>query len=183
MAGEITRELVLERSSDVAVPKGLEWLRTGIARGLGVLYTLNLEHKPAADTVRITVEGFLGALLADGQVWDQQRDAPRIVEAFRRLALRDQFPRPGHLLAALPPPALTITERTDLVVMAQRKERNEQESRQRLAQPACAGVEATVRVDWRTGIAKLRAAMSDVELRKHQLRQQHAGELIAQVKE
>lgn len=160
METEITRDAVLEQSAHVAMPSGLQWLRTGVALGLGVLYTLNLEHKPAADTIRVTIEGFLGALLADGRTWDRERDAWRIAEAFRRLGLRSDFPRPAHLLAALPPVKPTAEEVAEHYAMLAQQHRNRNEARARLEQPALVIADDPLAgVDFRLGFKRLRAAV------------------------
>ncbi len=64
--------------------------------------TLSLDRQPAGDLIKGTTGTWLEALL-HVKSWDQQRDTPRIREAFTTLAATcTHWPQPKHLLDALP---------------------------------------------------------------------------------
>lgn len=63
---------------------------------------LGLDRTPATDLIDGTVMAWREAL-ADGRVWDQARDTPRIRAAFVLLArTRESWPAPRHFIDALP---------------------------------------------------------------------------------
>lgn len=96
------------------------WFERRIRRGLAALMTLRLEAHPPADTVEATAKVWAQALWP-GRVWVEELDAPRIGEAFRRIALHEtRWPTPAIFLRhlpqrvpqqALPPPRRTAAEK------------------------------------------------------------------------
>lgn len=78
------------------------WFLNEILTGLQKLYTLSLDRTPAADVLPGTASTWVEALTM-GRNWDQQRDTPRIREAFARMKLDAQrWPSPRDFLDALP---------------------------------------------------------------------------------
>ena len=81
---------------------GNEWLLDEIATGLQKLACLSLDRTPAAELLTATARVWHEAI-TDGRAFDEQRDSPRIRQAFRTLAAtREQWPAPRHLVEALP---------------------------------------------------------------------------------
>lgn len=81
-----------------------DWLHNEIVDGLTTLMGLTLKFKPVDEPELQAVGWFLAVAEAGMEdPWRQAEDTPRIRRAFARLAKRDEWPRPGHLLAALPP--------------------------------------------------------------------------------
>lgn len=81
-----------------------EWIRTEVINGLSGLYALRLDGTPGEAIIKHTREVWLIALTTN-RVWVEQRDAPRIAEAFALLAARcDKWPTPRQLIANLPDP-------------------------------------------------------------------------------
>lgn len=79
-----------------------EWLLVEILTGLQKLACLSLDRTPAAELLTATARVWHEAI-TDGRAFDEQRDAPRIRQAFRTLAnTREQWPAPKHLIDALP---------------------------------------------------------------------------------
>jgi hypothetical protein len=61
-----------------------------------------LDRTPASDLIEGTILAWAEAITA-GRAWDQERDAPRIREAFVTLArTRRQWPAPADFLEAVP---------------------------------------------------------------------------------
>jgi hypothetical protein len=87
-----------------------DWLTREVAQGHQALIVLRLEGCPAADTVGAVLDVWLVALRAR-QAWDEERDAPRIRQAFALLAGRvSRWPAPAALLESLPalPPVVAL---------------------------------------------------------------------------
>ena len=79
-----------------------DWLTTEISTGFQKLICLGLDRTPATDLIRGTVMAWHEAITA-GRQWDQDRDTPRIREAFVTLArTRRQWPAPADFLEAIP---------------------------------------------------------------------------------
>lgn len=79
-----------------------DWLRTELLRGLQKLLCLRLEGTPSADMIQGTLAAWLDAITRR-KVYEQDRDAPRIRDAFRTLAAtRRRWPAPVDLLEAMP---------------------------------------------------------------------------------
>lgn len=82
-----------------------EWIKREISEGFKRLMCLGLERTPAAEVIQLTVAVWLEAL-AEGRVWEQERDQPRFPKAFAVLCrTRRAWPMPQDFLDALPPPA------------------------------------------------------------------------------
>lgn len=96
------------------------WFEKRIRRGLAALVTLRLDSHPPADTVEATAKVW-GQSLWPGRDWDETRDAARIGEAFRQIALHEtRWPAPATFLrhlparapqASLPAPAATAEDK------------------------------------------------------------------------
>lgn len=98
------------------------WLEREVARGLQGLVALRLVGAPAEDSVTLTLDVWLAALVDRSQHWVEAVDAMRVRRAFVALYRTcDRWPPPKLLLdnlgnrdppaAALPPPGLTDEER------------------------------------------------------------------------
>lgn len=80
----------------------MDWLTTELLTGFQKLLCLGLDRTPASDLLQGTVLAWREAITA-GRDWDEQRDAPRIRQAFVTLATaRETWPAPRHFLDALP---------------------------------------------------------------------------------
>lgn len=80
----------------------MDWLKTELLTGFQKLLCLGLERTPAAEIIPGTVEAWF-EVLTDRRAWDQERDTPRIREAFRTLARTRRFwPVPVDFTEALP---------------------------------------------------------------------------------
>lgn len=80
----------------------MDWLLREIATGLQKLSLLSLDRAPAAELLVGTAQAWHEAL-TEGRAWDEERDTPRVREAFVTLArTREQWPVPRHFLDALP---------------------------------------------------------------------------------
>jgi hypothetical protein len=78
------------------------WFKTEIITGLQKLQTLCLDNAPAEDTIPGTAMAWIESL-THGRFWDQERDTPRIREAFARLPLHtSRWPSPAQLLELMP---------------------------------------------------------------------------------
>jgi hypothetical protein len=78
------------------------WFLTVILEGLQRLMCLSLESQPAAEVIPGTASAWVEALWP-GKVWLEERDVPRIREAFRQLSLRStRWPAPAQFMEALP---------------------------------------------------------------------------------
>jgi hypothetical protein len=103
---------------DEAVPG---WLLAEVAGGIQRLLVLRLEGCPPADAVEALALAWADALLVRGGAWDEALDAPRLREAFRRLAAHVQrWPAPADIWAhlperprqpELPPPPMSAAQR------------------------------------------------------------------------
>lgn len=81
----------------------MDWLKTEILTGFQRLLCLGLERTPAAEILPGTAMAWLD-ILTDRRLWDEERDTPRIREAFRTLArTRRTWPLPVDFTEALPP--------------------------------------------------------------------------------
>lgn len=70
--------------------------------GFQKLLCLSLERTPAAEIIPGTVQAWI-EVLTDRRAWDEERDTPRIREAFRTLARnRRTWPAPIDFSEALP---------------------------------------------------------------------------------
>ena len=86
------------------------WFQTRIDTGLQRLYTLSLQGSPAADVLAFTAETWV-SVLYPARRWEQERDLPRLTEAFRLLAGQvERWPTPKALLDCMPavPEALAL---------------------------------------------------------------------------
>lgn len=80
-----------------------DWITREISSGLQKLVLLNLDRAPAYDVLsRGTLPAWIEAITV-GRVLDEDRDAPRLREAFRRLMANcTRWPTPRELLDAMP---------------------------------------------------------------------------------
>lgn len=79
------------------------WLVAEVAEGIQRLLVLRLDGCPPADAVEAVALAWADALLVRGR-WEQQRDAPRLRQAFRSLAAHVQrWPAPAEVWLHLPP--------------------------------------------------------------------------------
>jgi hypothetical protein len=80
------------------------WLVAAVAAGLQRLVLLRLDGAPAADAIEGCALAWADALAARAG-WIEARDAPRLNEAFRRLAAHAvRWPAPAMLFDHLPQP-------------------------------------------------------------------------------
>jgi hypothetical protein len=113
--------------SDVAP----DWFHNTIVSGVQQLHVLSLQGTPAAETVTLTAQVWIDTLWNTPRSWEEDRDAPRLREAFRSIAQRvDRWPAPKAVLDnmpnAAPVPLLTEEPKSDPVkVAAYRKQLRE----------------------------------------------------------
>ena len=80
----------------------MKWLRTEVLTGLQKLLCLRLEGCPSEDMIEGTLAAWCEAL-EYAKTWDQQRDVPRIREAFVRLArTAKRWPSLAELIEVMP---------------------------------------------------------------------------------
>jgi hypothetical protein len=80
------------------------WLVAVVAAGLQRLVLLRLDGAPAADAIQGCALAWADALAVRGG-WIEARDAPRLAEAFRRLAAHTlRWPAPAMLFDHMPQP-------------------------------------------------------------------------------
>ncbi|GAB4112868.1 MAG: hypothetical protein Fur0019_19290 [Tibeticola sp.] len=87
------------------------WLVAEVAEGIQRLLVLRLDGCPPADAVEAVALAWADTLMVRGGRWEEDVDAPRIREAFRRLAAYAQrWPAPAaiweHVPARPEPPKL-----------------------------------------------------------------------------
>lgn len=108
----------------------MEWLTREITTGFQKLLCLGLDRTPATDLLQGTVGAWLEALTTNRH-WEQERDTPRIRQAFVTLAqTRRTWPAPADFTEALPrfeplralPRNVTDPERAKRIVDALAKE-------------------------------------------------------------
>ena len=90
-----------------------DWFHNTIVSGVQQLHVLSLQGTPAAETVVLTAQVWIDALWNTPRSWDEERDAPRLREAFRSIAQRvDRWPAPKAVLENMPsaPPVLLLQE-------------------------------------------------------------------------
>lgn len=89
-----------------------DWLRKAISEGLQALFVLRLKGAPSHDTAKAVASAWTTVIASRPIAWDEQRDRPRIRQAFIELAATcDHWPAPAALLRALPPTApLTVRQ-------------------------------------------------------------------------
>lgn len=81
------------------------WLMDAIVDGLSALLALRLDGAPAHDSAVMTAKTWAVAFMAQPRLWDCQRDAPRVSQAFATLVGQvNRWPTPRQLLDVLPPP-------------------------------------------------------------------------------
>jgi hypothetical protein len=79
------------------------WLLAEVAEGIQRLLVLRLDGCPPADAVEAMALAWADALLVRGGMWDEALDAPRLREAFRRLAAHVQrWPAPADIWLYMP---------------------------------------------------------------------------------
>lgn len=80
----------------------MDWLATELMTGFQKLLCLGLARTPASDLIEGTILAWHEAITA-GRAWDQERDTPRIRDAFITLArTRREWPAPADFLEAMP---------------------------------------------------------------------------------
>ncbi|TCS70695.1 hypothetical protein EDC61_11422 [Sulfuritortus calidifontis] len=97
------------------------WLVAEVAEGIQRLLVLRLDGCPPADAVEAVALAWADALIVRGVAWDEALDAPRLREAFRRLAAHcTRWPAPAAIWehmparpeqAKLPPPKVSDEDR------------------------------------------------------------------------
>lgn len=103
------------------------WLVAEVAEGMQRLMVLRLDGTPPADAIDGVVLAWADALMVRGGGWNATQDAPRIREAFRRLAAHVvRWPAPAEIflhlpdrapVQALPPPPITDDQRAHVRAM------------------------------------------------------------------
>ena len=79
------------------------WLVAEVAEGIQRLLVLRLDGCPPADAVEAVALAWADALMVRGGAWREDLDAPRLREAFRRLAAHStRWPAPAQLWEHLP---------------------------------------------------------------------------------
>ncbi|TXF11907.1 hypothetical protein [Pelomicrobium methylotrophicum] len=79
------------------------WLVAEVAAGLQRLLVLRLDGCPPADAVEAVALAWADALMVRGGGWQEALDAPRIREAFRRLAAHAmRWPAPAEIWQHMP---------------------------------------------------------------------------------
>ena len=186
---------LLPEPGAVAAPP--DWLVAAMLRGIYGLCRHALQLRPlTVEAERAMAEAWAAAACM-GSVWDEAMDRSRFQVAFALLEAghrergawdASKFPNVNDLLSAIPCKYKEEPDRSDKRT-AEEKEKAE-EARQRaiaLMKPDEQAPRTRMEQIAAVNVALRRAGItefgSDVELRKHQLRQRHAGELIAQVKE
>lgn len=80
----------------------MDWFAHAITTGLQKLFCLRLPGSPSVDMAPGTVGAWIDALTFN-RVWHEERDGPRIVQAFRALAATEtEWPSPADLIRNLP---------------------------------------------------------------------------------
>lgn len=92
-------------------PLAPDWFHNTVVEGLQRLHVLGLPGTPAAETVTLTAQVWIDTLWALPRTWLEERDAPRLREAFLTTAqLAERWPAPRQPMNNLPrapePPAL-----------------------------------------------------------------------------
>ena len=100
-----------------------DWFHNTIVSGVQQLHVLSLQGTPAAETVTLTAQVWIDTLWNMPRSWDEDRDAPRLRDAFRSIAQRvDRWPAPKAVLDnmpnAAPVPLLTEEPKSDPVRVA-----------------------------------------------------------------
>lgn len=86
-----------------------DWLFDEILDGLTKLASLRLDYAPSDDVLEITAATWCESLRHNRE-WRLQRDMLRIRAAFATLgSTRESFPKPKHLIEALPQDAMALT--------------------------------------------------------------------------
>lgn len=89
----------------------MSWLKVEIGIGLQKLLCQRLEGCPSEDMIRGTLAAWCDGL-EHGKTWDQERDTPRIREAFQRLArTARRWPSLAEFIDALPKISQTVIPR------------------------------------------------------------------------
>lgn len=84
-----------------------QWLEDSINEGLQMLLTLRLRNSPAGDTIEAVLDVWLALFAAKSIGWDEERDAPRLHQAFARVGGKlDYWPAPVNVFEAMPPPPI-----------------------------------------------------------------------------
>ncbi|MEW5790014.1 MAG: hypothetical protein ACOY4L_09025 [Pseudomonadota bacterium] len=79
------------------------WLVAEVAEGIQRLLVLRLDGCPPADAVEAVALAWADALMVRGGAWREDLDAPRLREAFRRLAAHStRWPAPAEIWQHLP---------------------------------------------------------------------------------
>ena len=80
----------------------MDWMTKEILTGLQKLLCLSLDRTPALDSIEGTLAAWMEALTF-GRAWDEQRDTPRIRQAFSTLMQNsDRWPSPSQFNDCLP---------------------------------------------------------------------------------
>ena len=80
-----------------------DWFHNAVVEGVQRLQVLSLQGTPAAETVVLTVEVWIETLWRASWGWQQERDVPRLQEAFRSIAAKaERWPAPRAVLDNLP---------------------------------------------------------------------------------
>ena len=90
-----------------------DWFHNTIVSGVQQLHVLSLQGTPAAETVVLTAQVWIDTLWNTPRSWDEERDTPRLREAFRSIAQRvDRWPAPKAVLENMPsaPTVLLLQE-------------------------------------------------------------------------
>lgn len=83
----------------------MKWIREEVGNGLQALLSLRLKNTPAEDMIELTADIWVQAFGVKLGSWAiEERDAPRIREAFRKAfpRIRD-WPAPLDVIEQLPP--------------------------------------------------------------------------------
>ena len=81
-----------------------DWLRKAISEGLQALFVLRLKGAPSHDTAKAVASAWTTVIASRPIAWDEQRDRPRIRQAFVTLAATCEYwPAPVTFLQVLPP--------------------------------------------------------------------------------
>lgn len=84
-----------------------QWLENSVIEGLQMLLTLRLRNAPASDTIDAVVDVWVALFAARPIGWDEQRDTPRLHQAFAKVGGKlDYWPAPANVLEAMPPPPI-----------------------------------------------------------------------------
>lgn len=79
------------------------WFGDAITAGLQRLVALRLPGTPSAEMIGATAKVWIAALVSRPIAWEEQRDLPRIQQAFLTLtATMDRWPSPSDFMAAFP---------------------------------------------------------------------------------